>query len=126
MRLQPATLAQLADPGRRARWRQELGRKGMAVNAKLTAMLSSQNANLLDLKLPHERKPGQTPLERLRLFLDQVSDAQKRLSAGPDGEPAFGTCVECSVALPLQVLDETPWAARCAECEARLSGVESA
>ncbi len=97
----------------------------MAVNAKLTSMLASQNAKLLDLKLPHERKPGQTPLERVRAFLDQISDAQKRLAAGPEAQPAYGHCVDCAAALPLQVLDEAPWAERCAECEARLAGVEA-
>lgn len=106
------------DPARIQRWSVDLGRKGLAVNEKLTTLLGRQDARLATLVLPHERKPGATPIERLRGFLRQISDAQKRLRT-----PDFGLCRQCAAPLPLAVLDESPWAEVCARCAAREAGV---
>lgn len=95
----------------RQRWRATLARQGMAVNERLTTLLASKNAKLLDIKLPHEQKPGERPEERLRRWLDQISDAQRRLAGG-----AFGACLGCGAALPVAVLDEAPWTERCGAC----------
>jgi RNA polymerase-binding transcription factor DksA len=101
------------DPAREARLRKALMAKGMGVNAQLVALKANQNARLLDLKLPHERKPGMTKEERLRAFLDQIIAAQRRL-----GTPAFGRCLDCGMALPDSAVDDCPWLERCAACEA--------
>lgn len=107
-----------SDPARVQRWSLDLGRKGMAVNQKLTTLLGKQDARLATLVLPHERKPGATPIERLRAFLDQISDAQRRVHG-----PQFGLCLRCAAPLLVAVLDETPWAELCDACAAADAGV---
>lgn len=99
---------------REQRWRGDLMRKGMAVNAALVALKANQNATLVDLPLPGQGKPGMRKEERLRAYLDLIIRAQRRL-----GTEAFGHCVDCGVALPLAALDDTPWIERCAACDAR-------
>ena len=106
------------DPDHVQRWSLDLGRKGMAVNQKLTTLLGKQNVRLDTLKLPHERKPGATPIERLRSFLNQISDAQKRVHG-----PTFGLCTGCSDPLLVAVLDEAPWVELCASCAAVEAGI---
>jgi DnaK suppressor protein len=41
-----------------------------------------------------------------------VDEALARLDAG-----AFGTCVRCGNAIPLERLEALPWAARCIDCQ---------
>lgn len=96
------------------RFRRDLARKGMAVNEQLTRLLAGKNARLLDLKMPHEQRPGLKPEEKLRMYLDQVIRAQRRL-----GTPQWGLCQECGVAFPEQALMDTPWLEVCEPCEAR-------
>lgn len=95
------------------RWRRDLMRKGMEVNAKLTELLANQNATLATLKLPGEGKPGEKPIERLQRFLRQISAAQQRL-----GTPQWGQCQRCGVVLPVGALDDTPWIEECGDCRA--------
>ncbi len=99
------------DPALQQRLRTHLGQKGIAVNAELTALLSKQNTTLATLKLPQERKPGMTRIERLQLFLTHISDAQKRL-----GTEAWGRCATCGGPISEAVLIETPWQSHCASC----------
>lgn len=100
------------DKARESRLRRELGRKGMAVNEKLTRMLAGENLTLTEVVFPQDAKPGMKPKERLRLFLDQVIRAQQRL-----GTPEFGRCVTCGAAFPDAAIDDTPWLEECRECE---------
>ena len=104
------------DPSRsqqEARWRTDLARRGMAVNEQLTRLLAGQGVTLATLRLPHEQKPGLKPEEKLRLFLDQIVRAQRRL-----GTEAWARCVDCGEVLPSAALDDAPWLERCARCEA--------
>ena len=108
-----SAIAELS-PDHIARLRRDLGRKGMAINEKLTGMLAGQNATLQDIKLPNEIKPGLKPIEKVRAFLDLVIRAQRRL-----GTEAWGACVECGVELPQAALDDTPWIEVCNRCGSR-------
>ncbi len=101
-------------PEQLARWRGDIMRKGMAVNAKLTELLSKQNATLATMDLPGEGKPGEKPVERLRRFLNQISAAQRRL-----GTDQWGKCQSCGVAFPYGALDDTPWIEDCGDCQAK-------
>ena len=97
-----------------AKRRRDLMAKGMAVNGQLVALLAGKNATLLNMKLPHEQKPGMRKEERLRAFLDQIIGAQCRL-----GTPSYGHCEQCGVAFSDAALDEIPWLAVCAACAAK-------
>ncbi|MEY3014958.1 MAG: hypothetical protein RIT45_3693 [Pseudomonadota bacterium] len=104
------------DTQRIERLRRDLMRKGMAVNEALVALKANQNAKLLDLELPHEQKPGLRKEEKLRMFLDQIIRAQRRL-----GTPDYGVCVDCGRSMPDAALDDTPWLEQCDRCAARES-----
>ncbi len=93
--------------------RRDLLRKGGDINHALTRLLAGENATLATIKLPDEDKPGIKPKERLRLFLDQIVRAQKRLDT-----PQWGLCVECSEPFSEAALEEVPWLEYCAECDA--------
>ncbi len=88
-------------------------RKGADINHALTRLLAGENATLATIKLPDEDKPGIKPKERLRLFLDQIVRAQRRLDT-----PQWGQCVNCDKPFPQAALSEVPWLEECAECEA--------
>ncbi len=94
-----------------ARLRRDLARKGMEVNGRLTHVLAGMNATLLDLKMPHEQKPGLRPEEKLRRYLDQIIAAQRRL-----GTDAWGDCTTCGGAIPQAQLDDAPWVDECDRC----------
>lgn len=101
-------------PEQEQRWRRDLMRKGMDVNAKLTELLGKQNATLATMDLPGEGKPGEKPVERLQRFLRQISAAQKRL-----GTPQWGKCQSCGVVFAHGALDDTPWIEDCGDCQAK-------
>lgn len=101
-------------PEQQQRWRRDLMRKGMDVNAKLTELLSKQNATLATLDLPGQGKPGEKPIERLQRFLRQISAAQQRLAT-----PQWGKCQRCGAVLPLAALDDAPWIEDCGDCLAK-------
>ncbi|HAN31630.1 MAG TPA: hypothetical protein DCQ06_08550 [Myxococcales bacterium] len=98
------------------RFRLHLARKGMAINEQLTRLLAGQNARLLDLKMPHEQRPGLKPEEKLRMYLDQVIRAQRRL-----GTEHWGLCQDCGQPLPELALLDCPWLETCAPCESKSS-----
>ena len=93
------------------RYRREIMKKGMAVNQQLTDLLAGKDVRMSTIKLPHEMKPGLKPEEKLRMFLDQVIRAQRRL-----GTPEFGNCIECSTEFPKGAIDDTPWLETCEDC----------
>ncbi len=101
------------DQRRKTKLRQDLMRKGADVNAGLTRLLAGENATLATIKLPDEDKPGIKPKERLRLFLDQIVRAQRRLDTDE-----WGLCISCRSPFEEAALDEVPWLEECADCEA--------
>jgi hypothetical protein len=92
--------------------RKQLMRKGAGINRQLTQVLAGKNITLSGVKLPHHETPGMTPAEKLRLFLDLVIAAQRRL-----GTDEFGTCLTCGVGFSYAGLIDTPWRDICTECE---------
>ncbi len=94
-----------------ARLRRDLARQGMSVNERLTNLLAGMNGRLLDMKMPHERKPGLRPEEKLRRYLDQIIRAQRRL-----GTETWGVCVTCGAQLAQAQLDDAPWQEECDRC----------
>lgn len=96
---------------REQRHRRELMRKGMSLNERLTELLASQNMTLATIEFPHEQKPGLKPKEKVRMFLDQVIRAQRRL-----GTEAWGTCVTCGVRFDDAMMDDSPWLEECRDC----------
>jgi hypothetical protein len=98
-------------PADRKRYQRELMKKGWAVNQKLTDVLAGKNVTLATTKLPHEMKPGLKPEEKLRIFLDQIMRAQKRLQT-----PDFGNCVQCQEPFPKGAIDDTAWLETCTDC----------
>lgn len=100
----------------RATYRQAVMRKGWEINQKLTALLAGQNVTMATIKLPGEEKPGLTPIEKVRLYLDLVMRARERLDTG-----GFGVCVDCGVEFAAAALDDTPWLERCGPCDAALA-----
>lgn len=78
--------------------------------AKIESILSGQSITLADVQLPQDRDPGPSPLERLRVFKDLLSEALRELEVG--GQRSCGTCGE---PLPAAELDETPWSFRCSD-----------
>ena len=90
----------------------QLMRKGAGLNRQLTEILAGKNVSLSTIKLPHHETPGMTPAEKLRLFLDLVIAAQRRL-----GTDAFGTCQTCDAEFSYASLVDAPWNDICTECE---------
>ena len=93
------------------RYRRELARKGWEVNQKLTDLLAKKDARMSTIKLPNEQKPGLRPDEKMRMWLDQIMRAQKRL-----GTDEFGKCIECGEEFAKGALDDTPWLETCRSC----------
>ena len=93
-----------------ARLKQKLSRKGQEVAQMLAELLAGQTpAGLADVV-----KPGETPEEKLRRFLDTI---QARIKALRDG--SYGRCEVCGEELRFVELDELPWADTCGSCAAR-------
>jgi len=100
------------DDATRARLIRETRRKTWEVNQALTEMLAGQRTTLATLKLPNERKPGETPLERLRRYFDTMVRMQQRSTTDE-----LGLCVDCGAPIPVLALIEHPWRERCEPCE---------
>ena len=93
-----------------SRKRKILSKLGWACN-KIEDLLAGQNLTLADVQLPHERKPGETDLERLQRFKALLSDSLAELNRG-----APRTCRVCQARLADDVLDDMPWATACRGC----------
>ena len=89
---------------RRRRLLDKLG----AVCAQIEQILAGQDLRIQDVKLPQERQPGETPLERLQRFKALLSEALAELARG---EPR--RCRHCQAPLSAQTLDELRWAWSC-------------
>jgi hypothetical protein len=95
--------APAASPARR-RTLDQLG----VVCKRIERILNGQELTLAEVKLPHEQRPGETPLERLRRF---KAELQATLARQERGEPAL--CERCRLPIPPATLDEMPWATLC-------------
>jgi|GEM_PF-2000167 len=93
----------------------QLMRKGAGLNRQLTDVLAGKNLRLTGVKLPHHEHAGMTPAEKLRLFLDLVIAARRRL-----GTDAFGCCSSCGTQFSYAALVDAPWKDICTDCERRL------
>jgi RNA polymerase-binding transcription factor DksA len=93
------------------RCRKLLLKKGAEINDKLTRLLANEKIDID--RLLGKGKPGETPIERLRKFLDLVDGQIKRIRAG-----TYGTCVSCGAELPFAHLEQVPWIDTCQTCAA--------
>ncbi len=71
------------------------------------AGLSPSATDLLDAR------PGETPIEKTRRYLDLVDGRIKAIAAG-----RYGVCEGCGAAIPYVQLDALPWLDRCNACRA--------
>lgn len=106
------------DPPTRERLRRAILAKGMALATALADLMAGKADKLREAELPATaRKPGMTPIERLRAYLNHVEACRARLDADDDD---YGRCDRCGDDLGLAALEEMPWADRCAACAAEL------
>ena len=102
------------DSDTRQRLRRALLDKGMALATALTDLMAGKADKTRAAELPSAaRKPGMTPIERLRAYLNHVEACRQRLDADDD---SYGRCDVCGDDLGLTALQEMPWADRCRTC----------
>lgn len=80
---------------------------------KIEEMLADQNITLADVLFPHEKKPGETELERLQRFKAHLGETLAKINRNE----GF-SCRGCKAALADAILDEMPWALTCPSCPA--------
>lgn len=93
------------------RLHKQLLNKGAEVNEKLVRLLSGER---VDLELIAANRPGETPVERLRRFLDLIDS--KVQATRKDSHNRYGCCEICEAQLPFSELEQMPWADRCRSC----------
>lgn len=83
-------------------------KRGLALATLLTEVLAGKRPpSVLQLLAA---RPGMRPEEVVRQALEQVEERRRLLDAG---DPRFGRCDVCGVALGLPAMHEVPWADRC-------------
>jgi RNA polymerase-binding transcription factor DksA len=87
--------------------------KGAEIAKKLAFALAGLEVDLNTLKLPEEKEPGLTPVEKLRRYLDLLERSRRSFDDG-----TWGRCVSCGTVLTLVQLDAMPWAEHCQKCAA--------
>lgn len=83
--------------------------KGSEINDALTKLLAGDTIHVE--KLFGGGKPGETPEEKLRRFLELIDE---RLRAVREGR--FGRCEACGGEISFAELDEVPWQRECRHC----------
>lgn len=83
------------------------------VCSKIEELLADQNITLADVLFPHEKKPGETDLERLQRFKAHLGETLTKINRGEDF-----VCRGCQEKLADAILDEMPWALTCPACPA--------
>jgi RNA polymerase-binding transcription factor DksA len=86
--------------------KRQLLKKGAEINEKLVALLNGQTVDVE--KLLGGGKPGETPIERLRRFLELVDSRLRAIRAG-----TYGRCAICGDGLPFTALEQIPWIDNC-------------
>ena len=94
--------------------RHDLLAKGVEINDKLTRLLAGEHVDIEGLVAGGP--PGETPVERLRRFLDLIDERIHAMAAG-----RYSHCVACGAPQSFRELHELPWATRCRACAALLS-----
>jgi RNA polymerase-binding transcription factor DksA len=97
-------------PEQLTKLRRALLKKGAELNEKLTKLLAGQQIHVEDLL---NAKPGETPIEKLRRYLNHVDAQIKDIAAGAK---SYGRCVVCGKPLSLAELEALPWADTCRGC----------
>ena len=87
--------------------------KGRDLSDKLAALMAGKRVTIDELLNP---KPGETPEERVRRYLDEVD---RRIKAIARGDGSYGRCAACDAPLAYAELEQLPWADRCRACAAR-------
>jgi RNA polymerase-binding transcription factor DksA len=85
--------------------------KGRDLAEKLSQMMAGKTVTIEDILSP---KPGETPIERLRRYLDLVDGRIKAINAG-----TYGNCFLCNAPLSYVELEQMPWAQYCQVCAAK-------
>ncbi|MBM4395940.1 MAG: hypothetical protein FJ087_09640 [Deltaproteobacteria bacterium] len=103
------------DPALRERLAASVAKKAWDLYELLSQAMAKQDVDLSTIDLPGEvAGRRETRVERLRRYFDAVSAAQRRSRTD-----AFGLCTACGAPIPVPVLTETPWRARCSGCPER-------
>jgi RNA polymerase-binding transcription factor DksA len=102
--------AQLFTTDELARLRRRLLAKGRDLAEQLAALMAGLKPKATDLL---DAKPGETPIEKVRRYLDLVDRKIKAIAAG-----TYGHCEGCGRAIPYALLAELPWMDRCPACSA--------
>jgi RNA polymerase-binding transcription factor DksA len=84
--------------------------KGRELAEQLAALMAGLTPKATDLL---EARPGETPIERTRRYLDLVDGRIKAITAG-----RYGTCSGCHAPIPYVRLAEVPWMDLCTSCAA--------
>jgi DnaK suppressor protein len=105
-----ATSDQLT-PEQLATLKRHLLRKGRDLAEKLSEMMAGKQVRIEDI---FEPKVGETPIERLRRYLDLVDSKIKAINAG-----TYGSCFLCNQPLSYAELEQMPWAQYCVACAAK-------
>ena len=91
--------------------RRALLKKGAELADILAGLLAGKQVTIAELLAP---KPGETPIEKVRRYLDGVD---RKIKAIDDG--SYGSCDGCGAALPFAELQALPWMDRCRACAAQ-------
>ena len=91
---------------------QRINSKGMGVAQKLADLLAGKDVQLADLGDLHGLDLVDKKEMHLRVFLDKINAARRRLNSDE-----YGLCIVCSTAFSAAVLDEIPWVDQCDACE---------
>lgn len=102
---------QLSDEEKQ-RYRQTLLAKGQKVAAALAKVMAGRPLSLVELA-DLKGGGGRKNRDRLRAFLDDLTDRRKALDAD-DG--TFGVCRACGGPISVAELDEMAWATECLGC----------
>jgi RNA polymerase-binding transcription factor DksA len=98
-------------PEQLATLKRTLLNKGRDLAEKLSQMMAGKSVSIPELLAP---KVGETPIERLRRYLDLVDGRIKAINAG-----TYGACHLCNAPLSYVELEQMPWAQYCAACSAK-------
>jgi RNA polymerase-binding transcription factor DksA len=91
--------------------RRPLLKKGAELAEILSKLLAGQQVRIDDLIAP---RPGETPIEKARRYLETVDKKIKSLAAG-----TYGSCDQCGAPIPYVYLEQLPWMDTCRTCAAR-------